>query len=413
MQPWTLYALCYTILALGHIGFQLLFGHIEYLRQKRHYRLDGPAGRHLDLTSGSIAVVVPIYNEKPAVVEEVLHYLDQQDAPNLTIIVIDDGSANQRDHEAIYARYAGNPRFLIREETVNRGKRHAMKIGFDLANTDFVVTVDSDTLVKDPTAVRRLMVPFYDDARIAAITGDVRVENAKVNLLTWLIKLRYWMAFNQERAAQSLFGVVACCSGPFSVYRRDVLREIEDDFVTQMFLGRPCTFGDDRHLTNLVLEKGHRVVYNHLAWADTHVPEDGTTYIKQQTRWNKSFYREFLWTAKFVHRRNAYLGIDMLLQAVLPFMLMIALVGTILQASTGNTTIIWHYLLVLLAIGLLRACYGGLRTRNAGFLIFMVYGLIHVIVLMPVRLWAMFTIRRTHWGTRGAQTESAEQPASL
>jgi hyaluronan synthase/N-acetylglucosaminyltransferase len=70
----------------------------------------------------------------------------------------------------------------------------------------------------------------------------------------------------------------------------------------------------------------------------------------------------------------------------------------------------WKYFAVLVGIALLRALYGMLRTRDPGFLLFVVYGFIHVFLLIPTRLYALATLKRTYWGTR---TLSAEEGATV
>jgi len=44
---------------------------------------------------------------------------------------------------------------------------------------------------------------------------------------------------------------------------------------------------------------------------------------------------------------------------------------------------------VLAGIALLRSAYGLARTRKPSFLIFVLYGFIHVALLIPVRLYAL------------------------
>ena len=119
--------------------------------------------------------------------------------------------------------------------------------------------------------------------------------------------MRYWIAFNQERAAQSWFRTVLCCSGPLAAYRRSVLEIVWNDYVRQRFRGALCTYGDDRHLTNLVLATGHDTLFVPRATAITNAPATIRGYLKQQLRWNKSFYRELLWTLPFVASRSPYM----------------------------------------------------------------------------------------------------------
>jgi hyaluronan synthase len=388
------YFTIYGALALAHILLQLGFGHAEHVLNRRRRHVE-PEESH---PPRMVSVVVPVYNEDPALLRRCLESIAGQDHEPLEVIVVDDGSGPNEERNAVYRAYEQLPGWIILRERANRGKRMAQKLAFDGALGDVIVTIDSDTRLRTPDAIRKIQRRF-SDPRVGAVTGSVAVENRSRNLLTRLIGARYWMAFNQERAAQSLFGVTMCCSGPFSAYRGDLVRERKEEYVAQTFFGRSCTFGDDRHLTNLILRDGYRVVYDDNAHAKTNVPETLRAYLRQQVRWNKSFYREALWTARFAHRRNVYLSLDLLLQIALPFMLMVALVSVAVQA-VDDTTILWRWLAVLSAIAILRSSYGFMRTRDRSFLIFFVYGFLHVSLLIPTRLYALATLRRNHWGSR-------------
>ena len=192
-----------------------------------------------------------------------------------------------------------------------------------------------------------------------------------------------------------------CCSGPFSAYRKEIIEAVKEKYITQYFLGENCTYGDDRHLTNLVLEAGHEVAFQSDSQVYTFVPETIGGYIKQQVRWNKSFYRETLWTIKFAHQHHFYMIYDLVMQFVLPFMLVVSLIAmigqTIFYQDFGH---LYQYLIVLVLIAIFRSLYGIYRTKDIGFLLFVVYGFMHVLLLLPVRFYALLTLKSTKWGTR-------------
>ena len=388
----TLYLTIYGVLALGHIAAQLVLGHVHYLTEKRRWQSEQP------LSSRLVTVVVPVYNERPDRLRSCFDSIRGQDHKSLQVIVIDDGSPNLAQLEPVYADYQHSG-WTILVEPENRGKRESHRLAFDLARGDVVVTIDSDTILQTPDAICMIQRRFAD-SRVAAVTGNVGVANRRDNLLTRLIGYRYWTAFQQERAAQSLFGVLMCCSGPFSAYRKSVIDDVKDDYVAQKFLGGKCTFGDDRHLTNLVLAKGHRTVFDEGARARTYVPDNVPDYLRQQARWSKSFYRELLWTLRFAHRRHPYLMVELLLQAALPLMLVVAIESVVLRGLFGEASQVLVYLLVIAGIAIVRTIYGLLRTRDPGFLIFVGYGFFHVVLMIPTRLYAIVTIGRNHWGTR-------------
>ena len=328
------YLRLYGVLALAHILMHAVLGHVYHLKRRPRTAL---------ANLPSTTVIVPVYNEDPGLLEQCLESLDRQDHPAKQVIVVGDGSPNLEALQPVYARFSALPGWTVLRLTNNVGKRAAQRVGFDAATTDVVVTVDSDTQLVGPDALSMLTRSFLR-RRVAAVTGAVGVSNSTTNVLTRLTALRYWMAFHQERASQSLFGVMLCCSGPFSAYRRSVVVEVLNDYVEQSFLGQPCTFGDDRHLTNL-----------------------------------------------------------------LPFMLIGAL-SSVVWRSLSDPAVAAVYVAIVAGIALLRCSYGVLRTRNLRFLLFTAYGFIHVGVLLPVRLYALSTMGRTHWGTRGMHRTAPAAP---
>jgi hyaluronan synthase len=388
-----IYLIVYGALALSHIGLQMLLGYMEHRRQERaEYTGSTP----------TVTVVVPAYNEDPALLHRCLLSIDRQDYPGIEVIVVDDGSANVEAVLPVHDEFSSG-RFRVILQPDNSGKRNCQAVVFEQAMNDIVITIDSDTVLL-PDAIRKI-VRRFEEPKVGAVTGNVEVINKRENLLTRLISYRYWTAFNQERAAQSYFGVVMCASGPFSAYRRSIIDQVREAYIAQRFLGSYCTFGDDRHLTNLVLGLGYDVVYDEAAVAQTVVPNRISSYMRQQLRWSKSFYREILWTARFVRTRHWYMGLDLGLQTFMPFALIVAL-GLTVWAACVNPSSLWRYAAIVAAVGFFRSLAGLARTRKPGFLLFSLYGFIHVFLLIPVRLFALATLGRGGWGTRAAAADS-------
>ena len=280
----------------------------------------------------------------------------------------------------------------------NQGKRFAQKIAFDKINTDIIVTVDSDTILKY-NAIFKITRIFFD-SQIAAATGNCRAFNYKQNLLTRLIDLRYWTAFNQERAAQSFFGVVMCCSGVFSAYRTSAIKQVKESYIQQIFLGETCHFGDDRHITNLILQLGHKVCYVPAAKAMTEVPSTFNKWIKQQIRWNKSFYREILWNIPSISKQPIYMAIDLFLQAILPFFLFFNIMIYIYKGFMFTPLYFIFYLTLMLLIAVIRSIYGAIFSGEARWFLFPIYAFLHVFILIPLRVYALVTLGKNGWGTR-------------
>ena len=72
---------------------------------------------------------------------------------------------------------------------------------------------DSDTKL-DPLATVELCKVLESNPKYGAVGGDVMILNLKESYISFMSSLRYWMAFNIERACQSFFNCVSCISGP-------------------------------------------------------------------------------------------------------------------------------------------------------------------------------------------------------
>jgi hyaluronan synthase len=386
----------YAVLVIAHFVMQTFFAHLH------HRRFVRGGWAPADPYAPSVDVVVAAYNEDgPSLEACFTSLLAQEYDGELRVYVVDDFSPNREELMPLYERYAQLPGWQILLPDENRGKRHAQDRAFHECRGEILVTIDSDTRVS-PDGVQEIVRPFAD-RRVGAVTGDVGVTNWRTNILTRLIGMRYWVAFNQERAAQSWFRSVLCCSGPLAAYRRATLATAcWDDYISQTFRGISCTYGDDRHLTNLVLAAGYDTLFVPGATAITNAPESLNGYLKQQLRWNKSFYRELLWTLPFLLHRSRYMVFEVIVQTLLPLLLTLAIATSILFAILVNPAHLVHYALAITVMALVRCCYAIYRTRRVSFLLFVLYGFIHAALLVPLRMRALTTLTDNSWGTRTA-----------
>jgi hyaluronan synthase len=384
----------YAVVVIAHFLLQTFFAHRHHRRSLRQHPDE-------ERFVPSVDVLIAAYNEEAKSLKACFDSLLAQDYEGeLRVYVVDDCSPNRDEVIDIYREYGALPGWEILLPDRNRGKRHAQDAAFGYCRGDIVVTIDSDTIVA-PNGVREIVRPFADP-KIGGVTGDVGVTNWRTNILTRLIGMRYWIAFNQERAAQSCFRTVLCCSGPLAAYRRPMLAACWPDYVSQTFKGISCTYGDDRHLTNLVLASGHDTIFAPAATAITNAPESLRGYLKQQLRWNKSFYRELLWTLPFLLGRSPYMVFELVVQTLLPLLLTLAITTSVCFAIFVDPWHLVHYVVAITAMALVRCCYAMYRTRRLSFLLFVLYGFIHAALLVPLRIRALSTLTDNSWGTRAA-----------
>jgi chitooligosaccharide synthase NodC len=399
--------LAYAVLVLSHLVLQVGCAALHARRARRQAE-EAVAARAGRTSWPDVDVLVPIYNEHPDDLERCCASLAAQNYPgHVRVVLVDDGSPNRDEVRPVLERYGAREGWTVVLPEANGGKRAAQDAGMEHCTAELVLTIDSDTQVA-PDGVLR-MVEQFDDPRVGAATGSVRVSNAGATLLTRLIDLRYWVAFHQERASHALFGAVLCCSGPLSMYRRSVLAVVWPRYVGQTYRGTPCTYGDDRHLTNLVLGEGWRTAFAPYATCITSAPTALRGYLRQQLRWNKSYYRELLWTLAFLPRLSRVMAVEVGVQALLPFLLVLALLATLARSLVEGPEVLVRYVVVVVVMAVLHCAYALVRTRDPRFLLFVAYGFLHAALLVPVRLRALLTLDDNAWGTR---TEPAADSAA-
>ena len=162
-----------------------------------------------------------------------------------------------------------------------------------------MVTVDSDSVI-EPRTLLALAGPFRDE--VGAVAGKVCVLNRFKSLLPRMLHVQYVISFDFLRSAQSTYGTVYCCPGALSAYRVSLVRRFLDQWVHQRFLGAPCNTGEDRALTNNILNLGFRAVYQSTAVVHTLAPESYMKLCRMFLRWDRSYIREELRLLKIMWR---------------------------------------------------------------------------------------------------------------
>ncbi len=279
----------------------------------------------------------------------------------------------------------------------HRGKRHVLFTGLNISITEEVegvICTDSDTEM-DKNCVEYLVKTLESSEDIGAVTGMMTISN-RVSIVSFMSYIRYWFACNLERAYQSYNGVVMCVSGPIGIYRTAVVKIFIMEFISQMFMGKECTYGDDRHLTNNILGEGYKVKYNHLATCKTDTPENLFRFFNQQTRWCKSSYRELLWTLKYIHKHSFWLTIDILYQTAYSVIVLSSLIYIL---TLSNLDVIVSYFVVIVVMNTIKGIYASIIQLDMVYLLYSLYGYMYIYLIVPSKIYAGLTLSDTSWGT--------------
>jgi len=346
----------------------------------------------------SFTIIIPVYKEDPNRFEECLNSCIKHLDGASEIIVVHDGYMDEC--YKIASKYAcKNSKIIVEHHKTNEGKRKAQATALKYAKGEIIVTVDSDTILHKNT-IKELLKPFQD-GKIAGVTGLIQVKNRSDNLLTKLLNIRYFMAGVFDRSSYSYYKVVNCTAGPLSAYRKSVFSEVLPYYLNQTHRGKRCTFGDDRCLTNLILRKGYGVFYQRRATCETYAPNSLKTWLKQQLRWNRSFWRESWLALHWCWGRSKYLSLGITLDCALPILFLINLFLAIYQGIiTLSFFIIIPYLATAIGIAFLRNFDYLQLTHRKDYFLAPFYVLLYIFFLLPITIYALFTTNNTSWMTR-------------
>ncbi|XP_056142326.1 hyaluronan synthase 1 [Lampris incognitus] len=279
------------------------------------------------------------------------------------------------------------------------GKREVMYTAFKALgpSVDYIQVCDSDTKL-DSLATVELCKVLESNPKYGAVGGDVMILNMKESYISFMSSLRYYMAFNIERSCQSFFDCVSCISGPLGLYRNDLLQQFLESWYNQKFLGTHCTFGDDRHLTNRMLSMGYATKYTARSKCYTETPAQFLRWLNQQTRWTKSYFREWLYNAMWWHKHHLWMTYESIVSGVFPFFV----TATVIMLFWTGT--LWDILWVLCCIqliGLVKALYACIIRRDMIMVFMSLYSVLYMTSLLPAKYFAILTMNKSSWGTSG------------
>lgn len=354
----------------------------------------------------SIVLIVVGHRERKDYWKKCLQSLVGLDKTRLKkiYIIIDGDEEDDLYMESMAYEELTDPWYEI-QRISKRGKRAAMFYGFQKTKHDFpgeenridFVVTDSDTELFSDSCLQ-LQNCLRSHPNNGCATGLLSIYNKHDGCLPKLIDARYSYAFVVERGCTSYFGCMTCCSGPISIYKGSVLNDLLlKKFITQQMLSIPCEPGDDRHLTNLVMQAGYYSKQTNLAKAGTEAPETYYRFLLQQLRWSRSFYREWYWQIKAIPHQSSFLMIVNIYETLFP--LFIAFwIGYILFWNDNVQILIKAFYLTLILLTI-RTLLLILYLKSFSLLLNVFYYPLYLFLLLPTKLYAILTLFNNRWVT--------------
>jgi len=389
----------------------------------RYYKdpaLDPPDPRVVD-PRPKVSCIIPVKNEE-RLIRRCIGSVLGQTYENLEVIVVDDGSTD-RTPAVLDEIAAAHPEVRVIHLAKNVGKKKAVEAAIPHTTGSILAFADSDSVL-GRHAIERLIRAFNAHPNAGAVSAHGRALNAQANLLTKIQDTWYEGQFRLSKGLESVYGAVTCASGCLSAFRREAIGPYIHDWAHDTFLGEEFRFATDRQMTGYVLRgephrakadvhaaadggnreprKDWEVLYSESARVWTEVPATWKKFLRQQTRWKKSFIRNLFFTGRFYWRRPKlaafafYLGILFVLVGPL-----IAFRAIYFLTANGDFLSAPLYLAGVTFVGLLYGLDYKLRNPDStNWLYRPLMSLISTFILSWLLIYAAFTIRNPNWLTR-------------
>lgn len=336
------------VFALFIIGIVLSVGRMAAMGILASIQKNKEKTAAVSIAQPRVSIIVPAYNEEINACRTVNSLL-QQDYPNLRVVFIDDGSADNT-YKKVAEAFMDNPNVQVHTKP-NGGKASALNYGINIAASDFVVCIDADTQLKTD-AVSQLMKKFTDGT-VGAVAGNVKVGN-EVNLITRWQSIEYITSQNFDRRAFGLLNCITVVPGAIGAFRKDAV--IRSGAFTADTLAEDCD------LTMRLHRNGYKVKNCNEAISYTEAPETMRQFLKQRFRWSfgvmQSFWkhRDAVFNPKYKNFGMVALPNILIFQMILPFLAPLAdfiLVFSLLAAGLGIiqsdiSNIIFYYFIFTL-----------------------------------------------------------------
>lgn len=270
-------------------------------------------GRRRKVDINRVTIAIPVYNEDVNTFREVIKSVARQ---GVRFVVL--GDSSDEPYRSITEEQGGN--FFLSPE--RGGKRKALAKLLDHVETEFVVFVDSDTIIP-PKTVESMLSLMDDD--VGGVGTNIAVRNNKSGVA--------YSAEFLERAREVVFramsshGNVMVLDGRCALYKTDLIKPLVQSsaFVSNKVLGKKSVMGDDRQITSFITKSGYRAIKDYSVTVFTDPPKDYPKFIKQQVRWSRvgwtHFFKEiFNGTAK---KAGAFYTFEMFYMYLLPVLVVL------------------------------------------------------------------------------------------
>jgi cellulose synthase/poly-beta-1,6-N-acetylglucosamine synthase-like glycosyltransferase len=241
-----------------------------------------------DAFNSTLSIITPVYDEDPEIFNLALQSWERN-KPDEIIAVIDKRDKNCIKIFQAFCEERPWAKLII---TPKPGKRQALADGILEAKSQIVALVDSDT-IWDSKIKEKLLEPFSNP-----MIGGVTPRNHPVKRQSIWQKMTdvFWDMRNYyDLPSQTAMGsALTCLTGRTSLYRREILLPMLNEFLNEILLGKRKESGEDKCLTRLIQRNGWKTYYQSTAVIYSAAASDFKTFVMQRLRWTRNSHNSDL-----------------------------------------------------------------------------------------------------------------------
>lgn len=296
------------------------------------------------LYTPKVSCLITCYSEGYDVQKTLLSLCEQTYPGHIEMIPIIDGAkANTVTMKAVREFKLNNALYPKRHlrpiaKWMRGGRVSSLNAGLSLATGEIIMALDGDTSFDNNMV--SAMVRHFEDPRVPAVSGSLRMRNAWTSLTTAIQGLEYLISIHMAKIGLAEFNIVNNISGAFGAFRRSFLVHIG---------GWDTHTAEDLDITLRIRAYLHkhklRIPFESEAIGHTDGPTTFKQFLMQRLRWDGDLY--FLYVRKHRHKFNPklvgwpnflmmiYNGL--FFQVVLPFIILIYSTWLVLTMPIGAT----------------------------------------------------------------------------
>lgn len=288
-------------------------------------------------------------------------------------------------------------------------KREQMVKGIQRTDTDILVFADDDAIWK-PTMLSYILACFEDES-IGGVGTSQAVKAVNKRKTVWEVLSAFRLTIRNIEVAASthIDGGVCCISGRTAAYRTVILKDpdFQHQFTNDYWRGKhKLNSGDDKFLTRWMISRGWNTYMQVCPEAQLFSTfKDNWRFLRQVLRWTRNTWRSdfrSLFIERHLWTKHPFVSYTMLDKFFNPLTLLSGPVSVVilcfLQYHLPQWNIVSSYLVWLLMTRLVKLLPHLVRWPHhiiavPAFLVFNFY-------FAFMKLYALFTLNVTGWGTR-------------